>query len=163
MEIALAEIGREIAGDLPGYSRIDEIPFDTDRKRMSVLAETPQGRMLSCKGALETVLATCRFIQFDAGLKPVSYTPLDVYNVQDDQHRMTPLHVSAIAGGGQRLGGPFQARPETHRLPLEILRGEHEDTAKHHDRRRHADEQADQTPGRSLQALIHFSHVGKPS
>ena len=71
MEIALAEIGREIAGDLPGYSRIDEIPFDTDRKRMSVLAETPQGRMLYCKGALETVLATCRFIQFDAGLAPL--------------------------------------------------------------------------------------------
>ncbi|MEF8719907.1 MAG: hypothetical protein V5B44_20245 [Candidatus Accumulibacter necessarius] len=52
-------------------SRIDEIPFDTDRKRMSVICETPQGRMLYCKGALETVLAGCRFIQFDAGLAPL--------------------------------------------------------------------------------------------
>ena len=68
MEIALAEIGREIAGDLTAFSRIDEIPFDTDRKRMSVLAETPHGRMLYCKGALESVLTSCRFIHLDAGL-----------------------------------------------------------------------------------------------
>jgi sodium/potassium-transporting ATPase subunit alpha len=71
MEIALAESGRELAGDLAGFRRVDEIPFDTDRKRMSVICETPQGRMLYCKGALETVLAGCRFIQFDAGLAPL--------------------------------------------------------------------------------------------
>ncbi|MBL8424627.1 MAG: cation-transporting P-type ATPase [Candidatus Accumulibacter phosphatis] len=71
MEIALAEIGREIAGDLAAFSRIDEIPFDTDRKRMSVLTETPHGRMLYCKGALESVLTSCRFIHLDAGLAPL--------------------------------------------------------------------------------------------
>jgi sodium/potassium-transporting ATPase subunit alpha len=43
MEIALAEIGREIAGDLAAFSRIDEIPFDTDRKRMSVLCRDAAG------------------------------------------------------------------------------------------------------------------------
>ena len=52
---------------LADYQRLDEIPFDTDRKRMSVLCATPQGRMLYCKGALETVLAACDFVQFDAG------------------------------------------------------------------------------------------------
>jgi len=71
MEIALVDIGRQAAGDLDGYHVVDEIPFDTDRKRMSVLCQTPQGRMLYCKGALETVLDCCRFIQFDAGLAPL--------------------------------------------------------------------------------------------
>jgi calcium-translocating P-type ATPase len=74
MEVALASLGRQVIGapqGLGGFLRIDEIPFDTDRKRMSVLCETPQGRVLYCKGAPETVLATCDFVQFDAGIVPL--------------------------------------------------------------------------------------------
>ncbi len=71
MEVALAGMGRQVAGELADHKRIDEIPFDTDRKRMSVLCETPQGRMLYCKGAPETVLAACDFVQFDAGIVPL--------------------------------------------------------------------------------------------
>ena len=71
MEVALASMGRQVAGELADCKRIDEIPFDTDRKRMSVLCATPQGRMLYCKGAPETVLAACDFVQFDAGLTPL--------------------------------------------------------------------------------------------
>ena len=41
------------------FPRIDEIPFDTERKRMSVICDTPQGHMLYCKGAPETVLPLC--------------------------------------------------------------------------------------------------------
>jgi calcium-translocating P-type ATPase len=71
MEVALAGMGRQAAGGLGGFTRLDEIPFDTDRKRMSVLCETPDGRVLYCKGALETVLAACDFVQFDAGIVPL--------------------------------------------------------------------------------------------
>ncbi len=41
------------------FERVDEIPFDTERKRMSVICDTPQGLMLYCKGAPETVLPLC--------------------------------------------------------------------------------------------------------
>ncbi|HSM98104.1 MAG TPA: cation-transporting P-type ATPase, partial [Gallionella sp.] len=41
------------------FPRLDEIPFDTERKRMSVICDTPQGQMLYCKGAPETVLPLC--------------------------------------------------------------------------------------------------------
>jgi len=46
---------------LPGtvFKRLDEIPFDTERKRMSVICDTSQGRMLYCKGAPESVLPLC--------------------------------------------------------------------------------------------------------
>ncbi|MFA5913006.1 MAG: cation-transporting P-type ATPase [Burkholderiales bacterium] len=71
MEMALAGMGRAVAGGLDSYSRIDELPFDTDRKRMSVLCDTPQGRMLYCKGAPETVLAACELVRFDAGIVPL--------------------------------------------------------------------------------------------
>ena len=71
MEVALNGIGRQVVGELPGYQRIDEIPFDTDRKRMSVLCATPQGHRLYCKGAPETVLTVCDFVQFDAAVVPI--------------------------------------------------------------------------------------------
>ncbi|HEX8874037.1 MAG TPA: cation-transporting P-type ATPase, partial [Nitrosospira sp.] len=59
MEIALFELARTTITAEPGYKRIDEIPFDTDRKRLSILYQTPGGNVLYCKGALETVLPLC--------------------------------------------------------------------------------------------------------
>ncbi|HLB31391.1 MAG TPA: cation-transporting P-type ATPase, partial [Gammaproteobacteria bacterium] len=59
MEVALAAFGEGLAPALSGITRRDEIPFDTDRKRMSVICDTPAGVMLYCKGAPETVLPCC--------------------------------------------------------------------------------------------------------
>ncbi|WP_435627978.1 cation-translocating P-type ATPase [Candidatus Ferrigenium straubiae] len=56
MEVALLQ------GVPPGgavFPRVGEIPFDTERKRMSVICDTPHGRKLYCKGALESVLPLC--------------------------------------------------------------------------------------------------------
>ena len=74
MEIALANMGRCALGipeGLNGFSRIDEIPFDAKRKRMSVLCQTPHGRLLCCKGAPETVLDSCEFIRLETGIVPL--------------------------------------------------------------------------------------------
>ncbi len=56
MEVALLE-GVPSNGVI--FPRLDEIPFDTERKRMSVICDTPQGHMLYCKGAPESVLPLC--------------------------------------------------------------------------------------------------------
>ncbi len=97
MELALVEIGRNTAGDLEGFERLDEIPFDTDRKRMSVLCQTPQGRMLYCKGALETVIAGCRDIQFDAGLAPLDPAARTRLLAAQDEMAGAGLRVLAFA------------------------------------------------------------------
>lgn len=55
MEIALASLGEAV----PDAPRMDELPFDTDRKRLSVLHRTPLGLRLYTKGAPETVLPLC--------------------------------------------------------------------------------------------------------
>ncbi|MBU0621986.1 MAG: cation-transporting P-type ATPase [Gammaproteobacteria bacterium] len=55
MEVALLQG----APDGPVYPRVDEIPFDAERRRMSVVCATPQGDMLYCKGAPEMVLPLC--------------------------------------------------------------------------------------------------------
>jgi len=58
MEIALVEFGRN-CNDL-GWARVvAEIPFDSERRRMSVVVEFGGRRWLYCKGAPEVVLALC--------------------------------------------------------------------------------------------------------
>ncbi len=58
MEMAL----REAASSAAQFKRIDEIPFDTERKRMSVICDAPGGARLYCKGAPESVLPLCDFM-----------------------------------------------------------------------------------------------------
>lgn len=60
MEMALQAISQQAGWQADGSEMYDEVPFDSDRKRMSVLHQTPDGLMLYTKGALETVLPLCQ-------------------------------------------------------------------------------------------------------
>jgi calcium-translocating P-type ATPase len=95
MEVALVNMGRQVVGELADYQRIDEIPFDTDRKRMSVLCAGPQGRMLYCKGAPETVLTVCDFVQFDAEVVPLD--PRAKTRLLAAQQQMTEAGLRVLA------------------------------------------------------------------
>jgi len=110
MELALAEMGRQTAGALPDHARLDEFPFDTDRKRMSVLCETPAGRMLYCKGALETVLAACDRVQFDAGVAPLDEAAKTRLLAAQDAMAEAGLRVLAFAHGSAADGLPAEER-----------------------------------------------------
>ena len=48
------------------YVRVDEIPFDFSRRRMSVVLKDEKGkRQLITKGAVDEILSICSFIDFD--------------------------------------------------------------------------------------------------
>lgn len=50
--------------DADDYIKVDEIPFDFERRRMSVIVQKSQkSQILICKGAVEEVVACCRNIQ----------------------------------------------------------------------------------------------------
>ena len=68
MEVALLQ-GVPPEGSV--FPRLDEIPFDTERKRMSVICDTPQGHMLYCKGAPESVLPLCSAILLQDKILPL--------------------------------------------------------------------------------------------
>jgi sodium/potassium-transporting ATPase subunit alpha len=68
MEVALVELAKIHLGTVPAYPKTDEIPFDTDRKRLSTVHDTPQGKVLYCKGAPEMVVARCTHIQTESGI-----------------------------------------------------------------------------------------------
>ncbi len=52
-------IRRQCICDLSGYRKLDEVPYDFLRKRLSILVATPTTHLLIAKGAAEQMLAVC--------------------------------------------------------------------------------------------------------
>src|SRR2546426_2717827 len=54
-----------------GYRKIDEIPFDFQRRRLSVVVENSGGRLMITKGAPEGVIACCTEYEIDDRRTPL--------------------------------------------------------------------------------------------
>lgn len=62
-------------GDLHGFAKIDEIPYDFVRKRLSIaVGEGEVGQLLITKGAVQNVLEACTCVQGPRGLKSLDQT-----------------------------------------------------------------------------------------
>jgi sodium/potassium-transporting ATPase subunit alpha len=70
-EIALLKKARDTIGDIKA-ARIFEVPFDSDRKRMTVVDIVEDGTLVLTKGALETVLPLCSGMLIDGTTEPLS-------------------------------------------------------------------------------------------
>jgi sodium/potassium-transporting ATPase subunit alpha len=118
MEVALAEFGRRHAAQEQA-TQVGEIPFDSDRRRMSVVVECGGRRWLYCKGAAEVVLGLCSGFARDG-----TELPLD-----DAERRQVGLAQDAMAGRGLRVLGfaHRELRPgepaEEHDLVFDALVG----------------------------------------
>ena len=53
--------------DLSGYQKVDEIPYDFLRKRLSILVAHDDTHLMVTKGALQNVLAVCSTTEIGAG------------------------------------------------------------------------------------------------
>ena len=63
MEIALVDMANIFIADVPAPKRLHEIPFDSERKRLSIVCSSVEGTTLYIKGAPETLLSCCnRFL-----------------------------------------------------------------------------------------------------
>jgi calcium-translocating P-type ATPase len=72
MEIALVETARRFLPAVPDCKKLDEIPFDASRMRLTTVHATPDGPMLFCKGAPEMVLPLCDRIVDHGQVCPLS-------------------------------------------------------------------------------------------
>jgi Mg2+-importing ATPase len=63
---------------LPSYNKVDEIPFDFARRRLSVIVERDNQCILITKGAVEDVLKVCRNVEINSEVKPLDVTNLNV-------------------------------------------------------------------------------------
>ncbi|KWR85476.1 magnesium-translocating P-type ATPase [Cupriavidus sp. IDO] len=66
-----AELQKELM-PVRDYHKVDEIPFDFQRRRMSVVvSERDDHNELICKGAVEEILSVCTSVQVDGGVLPL--------------------------------------------------------------------------------------------
>jgi Ca2+-transporting ATPase len=85
------------------FPRIDEIPFSSERKRMTTMHNTPDGRVAYSKGAPEIILDSCSHVLTDSKERPL--TEKDKGEVLDTARQM--------AGQALRvLGMAYKPLPE---------------------------------------------------
>lgn len=60
----------ELQGLSEKYTKVDEIPFDFERRRMSVVVENGKTQMIT-KGAVEEMLSICSFAEFNGEVLPL--------------------------------------------------------------------------------------------
>ncbi|ENM3078988.1 magnesium-translocating P-type ATPase [Salmonella enterica] len=79
------------------WQKIDEIPFDFERRRMSVVAEDSSVHQLVCKGALQEILNVCTQVRHNGDIVPLDDNMLRrVKRVTDTLNRQG-LRVVAVA------------------------------------------------------------------
>jgi len=64
-------IDRGAKESVANYSRVDEIPFDYQRRMMSIVARNKGGYIFITKGAPESVLSRCRYVEMNDGREPI--------------------------------------------------------------------------------------------
>jgi Mg2+-importing ATPase len=89
--------------DVEGYRKIGEIPFDFERRRLSIVVERAGERTLITKGAPESVLACCS--RHELGGKPVPFDP-------EAQKQSTATHQGLAALGYRVLAIAYGIVPD---------------------------------------------------
>jgi Mg2+-importing ATPase len=86
--------------DLSSYHKIDEVPFDFDRRRLSVVVDTPDGgarRLLITKGAPESVLGQVTGVEVAGKIEPLDAGLREQCGGVHQQLSANGLRVLAIA------------------------------------------------------------------
>ena len=97
MEVALVEMALRFIPGIPVYRRLTEIQFDADRKRLSTLNESPQGPVLYCKGAPESVLPLCQHVLIDGKIQSLGTEARERIVHAQDEMANQGLRVLAFA------------------------------------------------------------------
>ncbi|MCL1840643.1 MAG: magnesium-translocating P-type ATPase [Propionibacteriaceae bacterium] len=118
----LQEQNPDLRGLTDRYEKVDEIPFDFERRRMSVVVtndaaatDSDTGRVqMITKGAVEEMLQACSFVEFDAQVLPLTddlraYILKQVERLNNDGMRVLALAQKSNPSGV----GVFSAADET--------------------------------------------------
>jgi len=80
MDISIIERTKELSANeitlqnlFDTYVKVDEIPFDFERRRMSVVISNKSGKTeLITKGAVEEILSICKYVEYKGKVEPIS-------------------------------------------------------------------------------------------
>ena len=102
MEVAMVKMAQEALPPHDALPRLDEISFDTDRMRHSVVCATTEGPALFCKGAVEAVLPLCTRV--NAGDALHTLDPALADSVRQAEEAMATEGLRVLAFASRRLG-----------------------------------------------------------
>lgn len=94
----LAHAETHFHAKVPEHSKVDEIPFDFQRRIMSVIVRTPDGhdRIIS-KGAPEAIFPRCSGFELDGKLYPMDHAHIDQLKMEYEHLSAEGFRVLAIA------------------------------------------------------------------
>ncbi|MES1997820.1 MAG: cation-transporting P-type ATPase, partial [Pseudomonadota bacterium] len=121
MEIALVRMAQAALPDFRAQPRVDELPFDTDRKRLSILQRMQDGLVLYTKGAPETVLPLCSQVAMGGTLRPLTPELLALF--QRAQEDMTEQGLRVLAFAHQAVAADYQREDLERDMVLTALVG----------------------------------------
>jgi len=118
LDRAVLDSEGEVQAQLRGWTKLDEVPFDFERRRMSVALAGPGAeRLLICKGAVEEVLAVCASAERDGRPVPMAAAAAQVRataaKLSEDGFR-----VLAVAGKALDPGQAVCTRADERELTL---------------------------------------------
>jgi len=83
---------------IPEYAKVDEIPFDFQRRIMSVVVRTPEGKdRIISKGAPEAIFPCCSNFELDGQLYPMDHSHIDGLKEEYERLSADGFRVLAIA------------------------------------------------------------------
>jgi Mg2+-importing ATPase len=83
---------------MPDYTKVDEIPFDFERRIMSVVVRTPEGKdRIISKGAPEAIFPRCGNFELNGELLPMEDVRIDDLRKEYEQLSRNGFRVLAIA------------------------------------------------------------------
>jgi len=96
-EVALVKFAAAYPEGCQRFPRVDEVPFDSDRRRLSTLHRTPRGLVLYTKGALEALLPLCGYVHTDGQINPLNAEVRRSFLTAQDGLAGAGLRVLAVA------------------------------------------------------------------
>lgn len=148
-----AEKFSELQGLTDRFNKIDEIPFDFERRRMSVVVTNGKTQMIT-KGAVEEMLSICSFAEFEGNVLPLTEdikayilqkvdelneegmrviavaqktnpSPTGVFGVKDESDMVLMGYLAFLDPPKESTSGAIQALHE-HGVKIKILTGDND-------------------------------------
>ena len=83
---------------MPAFAKVDEIPFDFERRIMSVVVRTPEGQdRIIAKGAPEAIFGRCRHFRLDGQLLPMDHPHIEQLQKEYESLSAEGFRVLALA------------------------------------------------------------------
>ena len=77
------------------YKKVDEIPFDFTRRRLSVVVSNDDGKLLITKGAVEEILSICNTIDYNHEIMPITKEIKD--NIREIANKLNEEGLRVVA------------------------------------------------------------------